>query len=129
MLFLKIVVQIFSMLSTWVIARLDYSWYDKETSEFKIGRLGLFIVLSILLFISIAITILDEREKKGEIEERNSKITDLSCHAGLSGALMRLLGLIAATVLLGQNRANVRIKTCERSNSINPLTADCPCCI
>src|SRR5262245_57240090 len=78
MLFLKIIVQIFSMLTTWVIARLDYTWYDKGTLEFKKGRLALFITLSILLFLSIAVIILDDREKKGEIEQGNSKITELT---------------------------------------------------
>jgi hypothetical protein len=60
MLIVKIVLQIASVLFAWVTARLDYSWYDRETLEFKKGRLGLFVILSILLSLSITVTIHDD---------------------------------------------------------------------
>jgi hypothetical protein len=78
MLILKIALQIFSVLSTWVIARLDYSWYDKETSEFKKGRLGLFIVLLILSLLNITVTVHDDLEKKQEIKELTDKLDNIT---------------------------------------------------
>jgi hypothetical protein len=78
MLILKIVLQIISVLSTWVIARLDYSWYDKETLEFKKGRLGLFIILLILSLLSITVTIQDDQEKKREIKELTDKLDNIT---------------------------------------------------
>ena len=76
MLILKITLQILSMLSTWVIARLDYS-YGKGTSEFKKGRLGLFTILSIIFLLNIVVTIRDDQEKRREIEESRSENAEL----------------------------------------------------
>ena len=73
MLILKVVLQIVSMLSTWVIARLDYT-YGKGTPEFNKGRFGLFTIFLILLFLNVFITIQDHKEKEREIRELTSKL-------------------------------------------------------
>ena len=78
MLILKIVLQLGTLIGTCLVAALDYSWRDKRTSIFKKGRFWLYITLLILFPISIFVTILDEQEKKREIEERDNKIAELS---------------------------------------------------
>jgi hypothetical protein len=78
MMILKVLLQVFTMIGTSLIAVLDYLWRDKRTSKFKKGRLWLYITLLILFPISITVTILDEQEKKREIEGRDSKIAELT---------------------------------------------------
>jgi hypothetical protein len=77
MLIVKVVVQIVSVLSTWVIARLDYS-YGKETPEFKKGRFGLFTLLLIILLLNVIVTIQDDQEKQREIKELTSKLENIT---------------------------------------------------
>jgi hypothetical protein len=78
LLILKITLQVFAVGVMILVNLLDYVTHDKETRQFKIARFVLFVVSGVFLIASIVVVVLDDLDKKDEIQKLAHPIGDVS---------------------------------------------------
>jgi hypothetical protein len=88
LLILKIVLQIFVFFSAWLVYRLDYVTYDKRTRVFKISRRNLLTISVFFLVLSIVVLVLDDLDKRDEIQKLVHPISDVSVSYGIDIPLL-----------------------------------------
>ncbi len=115
LIFLKVLLQVVTVVSAIVSSSLDYKWHDKRTKSFKMGRVILFTLTGVLLLLSIGVTIVDDYQssrKEGELS------ADLKRVQGQNDSLqqsIRVLGGQSSDLLRKQEEGLVSLLEDQRT--------------
>jgi hypothetical protein len=88
---LKIILQVFSVGIMVLVNLLDYVTRDKRTRRFKIIRFALFIGTGVFLIANIIVIVVDDLDKRNEIQQLRHPIADVSVSFQVSIPLLHPL--------------------------------------
>jgi len=115
LIFLKVLLQLVTVVSAIVSSSLDYKWHDKRTKSFKTGRIILFTLTGVLLLLSIGVTIVDDYQSNRKEEELSA---DLKKVQGQNDGLqqsIKVLGVQSSDLLQKQEEGLVSLLVDQRT--------------
>lgn len=114
LIFLKVALQIVTVVSAIVSSTLDYKWHDKRTTKFKTGRVFLFTLTGVLLVLSIGVTVIDDYQSGKREQSMTSDLKKVQAqNDGLQNGI-RVLGDKSADLLQKQEEGLVSLLNDQR---------------